>query len=216
MTVGRAAAVHTRSSLWRSWLVWVTAGELVGFTFPAVVGVLSTGWPDLAEAAALVGAGAVEGAALGWAQTRVLRRVLPQLGAGAFILATSAAAMLAYAISMVPVIFGARLLQLPMPVLVALATGLGALLLASIGTAQWLVLRRSLARSASWVATTAAAWAAGLLAFTAVAPPLWQPGQPVLLAVAIGLLGGLVMATVVAAITGWAVLRLMARHVDTA
>ena len=160
-------STHARSALWRTWLVWVTAGELVGFAVPTVVGVLSTGWPNPVEAAAMVGAGAVEGAALGWAQARVLRQVLPQLHAGAFIVATSAAAAFAYAVSMVPVVLGGRLLLLPTPVLVALATGLGAVLLASIGTAQWLVLRRSLARSASWVATTAAAWAAGLLAFTA-------------------------------------------------
>jgi hypothetical protein len=38
--------------------------------------------------------------------------------------------------------------------------------------------------------------------------PLWQPGQAALLIAAIGVVAGLAMAAMVAAVTGWAVLRL--------
>ncbi|SHK74641.1 hypothetical protein SAMN05443637_111107 [Pseudonocardia thermophila] len=85
---------------------------------------------------------------------------------------------------------------------------LGTALLASIGTAQWLVLRRVVLAAAWWIPATAAAWVAGLLAFATVTGPLWQSGQPGPLVAAIGALGGLVMAAVVAALTGWAATRL--------
>jgi hypothetical protein len=48
-----------------------------------------------------------------------------------------------------------------------------------------------------------------LLVFTAVATPLWQPGQPAAEIAVIGMLGGLLMAVTVAAITGWSMGRLL-------
>lgn len=84
----------------------------------------------------------------------------------------------------------------------------GACLLATIGTAQWLVLRRARPRCAWWIATTAAAWAGGLLVFLALATPLWQPEQPLPLTIAIGVLGGRAMAATVAGLTGAAAARL--------
>jgi hypothetical protein len=85
----------------------------------------------------------------------------------------------------------------------------GPALLASIGTAQWLVLRRHVRRASWWIASTAAAWTAGLAVFLAVAMPLWQPGQPVSVVVAIGLAGGLLMAATTSAVTGAALRRLL-------
>jgi D-arabinose 1-dehydrogenase-like Zn-dependent alcohol dehydrogenase len=82
-------------------------------------------------------------------------------------------------------------------------------LLCSIGTAQWLELRRHVPRAGRWVTATAAAWCAGLVAFSAVTSPLWQPGQRPALVAAIGALGGLVMALTVAVGTGWALVRLL-------
>jgi hypothetical protein len=192
----------------RRWLLRVTAGELAGFTVPALVGALTAASAPAVRLPALVAAGAVEGVALGAAQAGVLRRVLPGLAAGRFVGATAVAAALAYAIAMVPVALGGRLGALPAPLLVVGAAVLGAALLATIGTAQWLVLRRVRAGTGSWVPVTALAWALGLGAFTAVATPLWQEGQPVALTVAIGVLGGLAMAATVAAVTGVAVVRL--------
>ena len=54
----------------------------------------------------------------------------------------------------------------------------------------------------AWVGWTALGWCAGLTAFTAVAPPLWQTGQSLWLLIVIGLAGGLAMAVAMAAVTG--------------
>jgi uncharacterized membrane protein YgdD (TMEM256/DUF423 family) len=71
-----------------------------------------------------------------------------------------------------------------------------------------LVLRRRVDRSSWWILTTAASWTVGLIVFTGVTTPLWQEGQSVLLTTAIGMVGGLLMADTVAALTGWAMLKL--------
>jgi hypothetical protein len=153
-------------------------------------------------------AGAMEGYVLGAAQAWALRTVVPALPARAFAAATAAAAVVAYVIGLAPSTLGDRLGDAPL-VLLVLAAALGALvLLASIGTAQWLVLRRAGYDVPWWIATTAAGWLAGLAVFMVVATPLWQPGQPALLVVAIGMLGGLLMAATVAGVTGFAALRL--------
>jgi hypothetical protein len=81
-------------------------------------------------------------------------------------------------------------------------------LVGSIGTAQWWVMRRQVRRSGWWILTTAGAWAIGLAVFTGVSSPLWQPGQPAWELVLIGMLGGVLMAATVAALTGWAFVRL--------
>ncbi|GAA4690497.1 hypothetical protein GCM10023215_29020 [Pseudonocardia yuanmonensis] len=203
---------ETPSGVWLRWFAWVTLGEFTGFVAPAIVGAASTTWPLPATAAGLLLAGAAEGTALGWAQAHVLGRELPALRRARFVAATALAAVLAYTIGLVPMALGERLTTLPPALLITGGAMGGAVLLASIGTAQWLVLRRVRARCAWWIATTAGAWTAGLLVFTAVATPLWQPGQPLALTVAIGVLGGLAMAATVAALTGAAAVRLVTRR----
>jgi hypothetical protein len=84
------------------------------------------------------------------------------------------------------------------------ATLLGGSLLASIGTAQWLVLRRHVEHAWRWIVTTAAAWTVGLGMFLGLAVPLWQPGQPLPLIVTIGVLAGVLTAATTSAITGFA------------
>ncbi len=195
--------------LWRSWTGWVTAGEFLGFSVPALAGALSGSGPAPAMAVLLVAAGAIEGTVLGAAQGHVLRRVLPDLNYRRWVVATACGAALAWAIGLVPMLTDGRLFDLPTVMLIPVAAVLGAVLLASIGTAQWLVLRTSVQHSRWWILTTAGAWTAGLLIFTAVTTPLWQPGQSVLAITAIGVLGGLLMAATVAALTGWALLRLV-------
>jgi hypothetical protein len=58
-------------------------------------------------------------------------------------------------------------------------------------------------------AAAAEVWLGGLGAFLGFATPLWRPGQSVALIVAIGVVGGLLMAAVTSAITGLAVRRLL-------
>ena len=189
----------TAREVWTRWVLWTTTAEVAGFVAPAVVGVVTADREGAAQLVPLVAAGLVEGAALGAGQAHVLRDVLPGLRVRAFVVATSLAAGLAYAVAMVPAAW-----------LAALG---GVVLLASIGTGQWLVLREVLPRSASWVLTTALAWLAGLVVFLVVATPLWHEGQPVVVAVAIGLVAAVLMAATAAAVTGAALVRLLGRRV---
>jgi hypothetical protein len=197
-------------SLWRRWFLVVTAGEFAGFSVPAVVGAVTADGPAVLAAAAVVAAGAVEGAMLGWAQATVLRRALPDLRAGHWVGATAIAAVAAYLIGFVP----STLADLGAPTALLIGTGpvLGVALLLSIGTAQWMVLRKVVVRSAGWIAVTAGAWAAGLGVFLAFTMPLWHPGQPVPTIAAIGVAGGFLMAATSAAITGHGIRVLLARR----
>jgi hypothetical protein len=196
--------------LWRRWTVSTTAGELIGFVAPALAGAGATAaaLDTPTTYLLLLVAGSLEGLALGTAQGWALRTALPRLPRRTFALVTSAAAVLAYAIGMLPASLGDRLGSLPPAVLAVAGVAGGLALLASIGTAQWLLLRRHGYGWPWWIATTAGAWLAALLVFVAISTPLWQPGQPVALTVAIGLLGAAGMAVTAAALTGFAAVRL--------
>jgi len=88
----------------------------------------------------------------------------------------------------------------------------GILLLLSLGSAQWWVLRDHVPDARHWIPATAAAWLAGLGVFCAVAMPLWHPGQSVVLVAVIGAMAGLLMAATVAAVTGWALVRMLDKN----
>ena len=150
---------------------------------------------------------------LGWGQASVLRRALPGLPGRRWIVATAIAAVIAYMLGLVPSTFHDSITSWPMPIIVAGAVVLGTALLASIGTAQWLILRHHVAGAGQWIAATALAWAVGLGVFLGFATPLWQPGQPTGLVVLIGVGGGLLMAATTSAITGLALRRLLGRQV---
>jgi hypothetical protein len=113
-------------------------------------------------------------------------------------------------IGLSPSTFAATWSGWPPVLLAVVALVLGAALLASIGTAQWLILRRILDRTGRWIVATAIAWTAGLASFLVFAMPLWRPGQPMALIMAIGVAGGLLMAAVTSAITGHALRRMIA------
>jgi hypothetical protein len=188
------------------------AGEVAGFVAPATVGVLSANWAPWLSVPALVAAGAVEGFLLGAAQAHALAPDLTALDTRRFAVLTSVAAAVAYLVVMVPVAAAHRMERAPRAVAVLVVAVVGVVLLGSLGTAQWLELRRHLARAGSWIAVTGAAWLLGLGVFMLIATPLWHEGQSVLPAVAVGLVGALAMATTVALVTGIAVLRLVGRH----
>ena len=193
------------------WFAVVTAGEFLGFCIPATVAALTAPAPAILALAAVLAAGGAEGTLLGLAQASVLRRALPPVSTRRWVAATASAAVVAYAIGMLPSTLAGRLSGLPTVVLIGAAVVLGAALLLSIGVAQWLVLRAVLPRSASWIATTAAAWSAGLPVFLGFAMPLWQPGQSIPVIVAIGAAGGLLMAATTSAVTGFGLSRLLDR-----
>jgi uncharacterized integral membrane protein len=196
--------------LWRRWTITVGAGELAGFTAPAFAGAVladASAGPGVTYVA-LLAAGAVEGWCLGYAQAWAVRDHIRALPRRAFAAATAAAAVLAYAVGMLPSSLGDRLDSAPVAVLVAGAVVGGGLLLFSIGGAQWLVLRRIGLARWWWVAVTAAAWLAGLAVFMLVATPLWREGQPLAVTVLVGVFAGALMAAAVAGLTGLAAVRL--------
>lgn len=194
--------------IWRSWFVWVTFGEALGFCAPALAGAMTAGEDAAVSVPALLAAGAVEGAVLGAAQARVLRRAVLALPVRRWILATMAAAVVAYGIGLSPSTFGFT--NLPAWAQVTLGSVGGLALLLSIGIAQWLVLRRHLARAAHWIWITGIAWLAGLAAFMVIATPLWHAGQALATTIVIGIFAGLVMAATVAAVSGLGLVRLLA------
>jgi hypothetical protein len=92
---------------------------------------------------------------------------------------------------------------------VAVGVPAAALVLFSIGVAQWTVSRRVLPGSARWIGWTAAGWLAGLAVFLGVAPPLWHAGQGVGQAALVGALAGVGMSATMAAVTGRGLVRLL-------
>lgn len=88
---------------------------------------------------------------------------------------------------------------------------LGPVLLVSLGAAQWLVLRRHLARAVDWIWLNAFAWLAGLavvfsgLSLTQAADPVWR-------LVGIAAIAGLLMGATAAGVSGAGLAWLLARE----
>lgn len=197
-----------RRRLWARWTAATMAGETLGFGVPAVVGGIAyaVAVPEAATVPLAVVAGAVEGAILGYAQSRVLRRELVGFEPSAWVVATSAAAVLGWAVGMSLGVYGR---SLPTGVLiVALIVG-AAVLLAAVGWAQWVVLRRHVAGAGLWIPANALAWLLGL-AFPFAGMSFVDEGDPAGLVAVAGIVSGLGMGFVVAAVTGLALVRLLA------
>jgi Ca2+-transporting ATPase len=189
-------------------VLFVSVGELAGFTLPGVLGVVTQGVPTSVQVATLVGGGVVEGATLGLAQALVLRRVMAGFRTSAWIGATAGAAAFAWLLGMLPSVTHAMWSTWPVGWVAVAGAGLGLLLLCSIGTAQALVMPTSVPRAYRWVGWTALGWCAGLTAFSALTSPLWHEGQTRLAVALVGMAGGLTMAVVMAAVTGIGVVRI--------
>lgn len=98
---GQLTVAGTRGFL-PVWLAWVTVGETLGFLVPILTHLTASLFvPDFIFPL-LVGAGAVEGAVLGWAQAHVLRPRLPDLSGRRWIILTSLGAAAAWVIGMLP------------------------------------------------------------------------------------------------------------------
>jgi hypothetical protein len=201
------------ASLRRTWIVTVAIAEIVGFLTPAVVGGLTATAPWPAALTLMAAAGGIEGALLGWGQAVVLRRALPGVGSARWVALTSGAAVLAYVIGMAPSTWAGGFVELPVSAQGMLGILGGVTLLASIGAAQWLELRRHVRHAGTWILWVAVAWLAALGAFLAIASPLWQPGQPIWATVLIGVGAAIVMAAVQATVTAVGLDRLLkSRH----
>jgi len=213
-------AVRRREG-WSLWLWWVLAtagGELVGFAVPASVGAAAA-WASgrmdsRAAAPAMLGlmvlAGVTEGALLGFAQSLVLRRYLHEMARWEWVLATAVAAGVAWTIGMMP--STVRDLAAIDPIVLAIgAVLLGPVFVASIGLAQWVVLRRYIQKAGWWVLANAIAWPLGVaVPFAGLA--MLPEAVPVAVRVVVGVVSGVLMGVVVGAITGVALAWLLRAH----
>ena len=199
-------------ALRRSWLLATTVGETLGFTVPVLVVLLALDLPPLAFLAVTVAAGAGEGLLLGSAQAFVLGREFLGFSRLRWVVATAAGASFAWLVGMLPSTFYDTWRDWPVALSVSLGVVLGLLLLCSIGTAQWVVLRHHVERAGWWVVGNAVAWLLGLGVLLAVVMPLWHEGQPPALVAGIGVAGGLAMALAVAWTTGLVLARLVRPH----
>jgi hypothetical protein len=199
--VGRANS--SISDLTRSWIPSVTIAEFVGFTVPATAGIATASSSATVALPAVIAAGAVEGALLGWGQVRVLRRALPTISRTRWIAATSFAAALAYLLGMGPSTWVSPVTTWPPVAVVGTMSLLGIAVLFSIGTAQWLVLRTHVPNATPWISITALAWFLGLAVFLCFAMPLWHEGQSPAWGITIGVIGGFLMAATSSVLTGF-------------
>jgi hypothetical protein len=195
----------------RRWVVVVTIGEWLGFAAPATVGALLFDAAGAVLLPSLLAAGVVEGLLLGAAQWLVLRSNLPRLSLARWAGLTAVGAAVAYAVGLLPSTLYETWSAWSAASQVVFFVVIGSILLAAIGTAQWVELRRHVPGSRRWIVGTAGAWAAALAAFGMISTPLWQEGQSVTLRVLIGVFAGLVMAVVMALVTG-IVMRILLRE----
>lgn len=201
--------------LWWRWVLATAGGEFVGFAVPAAVGAVAA-WAlgrmgatfaEIAMVGVMVLAGVVEGAVLGFAQWLVLRRYIQNMARREWVLATALAAGVAWIIGMLPSTLGEMTTVSPM-VLIGGAVLLGAVFVASIGFAQWLVLQRYIQKAGWWVLANAVAWPVGV-AMPFIGLSLVPEAAPLAVWVIVGVVSGVLMGAVVGAITGIALVWLL-------
>ncbi|HJV12960.1 MAG TPA: hypothetical protein VJ625_03630 [Propionibacteriaceae bacterium] len=183
----------------RRWVACTVVGEAAGFTVAAAIAATQ----DLShapEVAFLLLVGALEGALLGKAQSMTMTRLqLPAPITRLWPLATSVAALVAWSIGLIP----ASLERISWSSWTAwiLAAVLVLVLLASIPTAQFMLLRTTVPTAGRWVRFNIVAWMLGL-SWTFVPPALVRPETPVISEVGVYFIAGVLMASTVALITG--------------
>jgi hypothetical protein len=142
----------------------------------------------LAAVAAVILGIVLEGALVGAAQARVLHHALPGLSAASWIRATMVGAGVAWLLGMVPSSVAALMAHAPSSgaaspgeppaaVQYGLAALLGGLTGPVLGLAQWLVLRRHVARAGRWILANSMAWALGMVViFVGMDQMPWERG----------------------------------------
>jgi uncharacterized protein YbjT (DUF2867 family) len=219
--VGRLGAARPGRIL-AAWIVAMGLAEFLGIAAVAAVAVAwfgRLGEPGTTAAAwgflaAMVAAGAFEGALLGLWPGRVAAEVLLAIDRRSFLRNTVIVAAIAWFLGMLPSTLmdssGSGDWEAPPPWLLGAGiAGFGLLGGALIGAAQWLAMRR--VRGAGWwIPATALGWGLGLpLDFAGVS--LVPAGAPLPVAVAIAGGFGLLAGVVVALPTGICLLRLVRR-----
>ena len=192
-------------TLRRSWFVATVLGGTVGLAVPTLVGLTTFRLaPTLPLALAMplvVMAGVIGGVALGAAQAVVLGREFLGFPRLAWAIASGLGAGLAWTLGMPPLVLypawadGSFWLIAPLGVLLC------ALALAGIGIAQWVVLRRHIAHSRSWVVVSALGWIVGAGALAPAAILLREAPASSLAVAVTTVLGGMTTVGLVALVT---------------
>lgn len=194
-----------RFSLGR-WIGFVTVAESVGFLIP-VAGMAicaAAEWSPWATWLTVAIFGAGEGALLGLGQAEALYGTEVAVPVLKWVAVTSAAAAFAWMLGMLPSILNDAgvLADMSNPA-VWVAFGVGAvLLLLSIPTAQFLVLREVMPHAVGWIPVNVAAWSVGLVATFVPGPFVDEDTSTVVLVTSFAG-ASMCMALIVATITGW-------------
>jgi hypothetical protein len=202
--------IGDRSGFLQRWVIYVSGGETLGFAIPAAAAgaALAAGLPEGFVVAVSICAGAGEGAALGFAQARVLRSVLPGFEERRWVTATAAGAVVAWVLGWTAPAAADLFPALPPGVIAAIGIVAGCLLLLSLGTSQWFVLRDYVPRPGRWIPANAVAWALAVpVVFVAMA--LVPNHAPAIAFIVVGIASGLAMAVLAAAGTGYAMTRVL-------
>lgn len=191
------------------WIVLCAGAEAIGMTAAALAAKLAQhvlGDDPQATTlalAVLVAGGLVEGGALGALQASGLRRRLPQLNACRWRWVTTAVAGLGWAVASVPGVLtpddGAP--EPALPLVLAGALALGAVMGAILGAAQATTLRRLVRRPARWVLGNTLAWPPTMaVIFLGATTPESTWSTPSV--AALGTVTGLVAGTALGVVTG--------------
>jgi hypothetical protein len=183
----------------------MVAGEGIGFLIPVTGFALAAalglrGW---AAWALLVVMGAGEGALLGLGQSLALRGSSAAVPVGRWVAVTAVAASVAWSVGMLPPTLGDLGIEIDWaaPLTWAVVGLAGLVLLATIPVAQWPVLARSVPRAWRWIPLNMGAWLIGLV-FTFLPSPFIDESTPGWITFALFAVGGVLMATIVALVTG--------------
>lgn len=213
MTADRATDEAAPPRLGR-WIAYMVAGESLGFLLPvtgfAVAATL--GLQAWAAWAVLVVMGAGEGALLGLGQSLALRGSSAAVPVGRWVAVTAVAASVAWSIGMLPPTLDDLGIEIDWasPVTWAVVGVAGLVLLATIPVAQWPVLAGSVPRAWRWIPLNMGAWLVGLV-FTFLPSPFIDETTPGWITFALFALGGVLMATTVAIVTGLGLRRMSRR-----
>lgn len=208
-------------SLWRDWTISCATGELIGIGVAALsaqllllrIGEPATTVQRWGILVLMVGAGLIEGSALGYFQWRVLKRLHPAISARSWIGVTVAVAAVGWFLGMLPSTLyvapdaGAEPFDpsLLLTVVLAMLTGLGAG--AVFGVAQWFVLRHHVQRASLWIVANMLGWMLGIAWIYAVAA-LPTETTATGMVIALGIIGGIMAGLSLGAVTGWFLLKL--------
>lgn len=194
------------------WVMWVVVAEGIGFLAPTAGFGLSwlLGLDRWARYGTMIVAGVIEGLCLGLGQAHALRGTPGQVPRLPWVAATAAAAGVAWSIGMLPPTLSdvGVALDLGQPVTWVLIGLGGVMLLASIPTAQWVVLRSVIRRAWRWIPLNMVAWLVGLIFTFAPGPFIDQTSPPVLIA-SLYAAAGMAMGASVATLTGLGLRRML-------